>query len=176
MATAGMLLGLSLALYAVESAIPMPFPFVRIGLANIAILLALLTLGFIDALAITVLRIAIASAVVGTFLGPGFALGLTGGVAGVLAMGLAARFAMPPLGVVGVSVAGAVAHNLGQLAALGLLYVGPAGALRLLAPALLLSAVAGAGTGLVALFVLEKLALSGNNGLLGARTFPEVGI
>ena len=45
----GMLLGVALALYAVESALPSPFPFMRIGLANVATLLALMTLGFADA-------------------------------------------------------------------------------------------------------------------------------
>jgi heptaprenyl diphosphate synthase len=121
----GMLLGIALALYAVESALPSPFPFLRIGLANIATLIALITLGFADALAITVLRVIVASLVVGTFLGPGFGLAMAGGVAGVVGMGLAARFALPPLSVVGVSVVGAVLHNLAQLGVLSWFYTGP---------------------------------------------------
>jgi heptaprenyl diphosphate synthase len=155
----GMLLGVALALYAVESALPSPFPFLRIGLANIATLIALITLGFTDALAITLLRVIVASLVVGTFLGPGFGLAMAGGVAGVVGMGLAARFAFPPLSVVGVSVVGAVLHNLAQLGVLSGFYTGPGPALRLLPVALLVSAATGLATGLIALFALEKLGL-----------------
>ena len=155
----GVLLGLSLALYAVESALPSPFPFLRIGLANIATIVALLSLGFADAVAVTVLRVTIASLIVGTFLGPSFGLAMAGGAAGAVGMGLAARFALPPLGIVGVSVVGAVCHNLAQLGVLAGLYTGPEAALRLLPAALLVSAATGVVTGLVAFFVLEKLGL-----------------
>lgn len=155
----GMLLGVALTLYAVESALPSPFPFLRIGLANIATLIALITLGFADAIAVTVLRVVVASLVVGTFLGPGFGLAMAGGVAGAVGMGLAARFAFPPLSVVGVSVVGAVLHNLAQLGVLSGFYTGPGPAVRLLPVALLVSAATGLATGLIALFALEKLGL-----------------
>jgi len=155
----GMLLGVALALYAVESALPSPFPFLRIGLANVATLIALVTLGFADAFVITVLRVIVASLVVGTFLGPGFGLAMAGGVAGVVGMGLAARFAFPPLSVVGVSVVGAVLHNLAQLGVLSGFYTGPGPAMSLLPVSLLVSAATGLATGLIALFALEKLGL-----------------
>ncbi len=155
----GMLLGMALALYAVESALPSPFPFLRIGLANIATLIALITLSFADALAITVLRVIVASLVVGTFLGPGFGLAMAGGMAGVVGMGLAARFAFPPLSVGGVRVVGAVLHHLAELGVLSWFYTGPGPALRLLPVARLVSAATGLATGLIALFALEKLGL-----------------
>jgi len=155
----GMLLGVALALYAVDSAIPSPFPFLRMGLANIATLIALVTLGFADALAVTVLRVVIASLVVGTFFGPAFGLAMAGGVAGAVGMGLAAKYALPPLSVVGVSVVGAALHNLAQLGVLAWLYTGPGPARRLLPPVLLVSAATGLATGLFALFALEKLGL-----------------
>lgn len=168
LARLGMLLGVSLALYAVESALPSPFPFLRIGLANIATIVALLALGFADAIVLTVLRVTLASLIVGTFLGPGFALAMAGGVAGALVMGLAARWALPPLGVVGLSVIGAATHNIAQLAVLAAFYTGPGAALGLLPVALLVSAATGLGTGLVALFALEKMGLAGHNVRLGA--------
>jgi len=155
----GMLLGVALALYAVESALPSPFPFMRIGLANIATLLALVTLGFADALTVTVLRVIISSLVVGTFLGPGFGLAMAGGVAGALGMGLAVRYALPPLSIVGVSVVGAALHNMAQLGVLAGFYTGPGPALRLLPAALFVAAATGLATGLFALFALEKLGL-----------------
>jgi heptaprenyl diphosphate synthase len=161
----GLLLAAGLALHAVESLVPSPFPFVRVGLANIATLIALFYLGFGDALLITVLRVILASLIVGTFAGPAFALSMAGGLAAVLGMGLAARLAAPPLSVVGVSVVGAACHNIAQISVLGALYTGAGAAFRLLPAALLLAAAAGVITGLVALFVLEKLDLLGHNGL-----------
>lgn len=152
----GMLLGVALALYAVESAIPAPFPFMRIGLANVATLIALMTLGFADAVAIVVLRVTIASLIVGTFMGPGFGLAMAGGLAGIAGMGLATRLS-PPLSVVGLSLIGAALHNLAQLAVLAGFYTGPGPAARLAGPALVVSAVTGLVTGLVALFALEKM-------------------
>jgi heptaprenyl diphosphate synthase len=164
----GLLLAAGLALYAVESVIPSPFPFVRVGLANIVTLIALFSLGFGDALLITVLRVLIASFVVGTFGGPVFALSMAGGLSAVIAMGVTARLAMPPLSVVGVSVVGAACHNAAQLGVLATLYTGAGATFRLLPAALLLSAASGVITGLVALFVLEKLDLLGHNGLSGS--------
>jgi len=157
----GMLLGVALVLYAVESLIPGPLPFMRIGLANIATVIALITLGLVDAVAVTVLRVIVASLVVGTFMGPGFGLAMAGGVAAALGMGIAARVALPPFSVVGLSIIGAALHNLAQLGVLAAFYTGPGPAARLLAPALLMAAATGLGTGLVARFALEKLGAIG---------------
>lgn len=154
----GLLLAAALVLYGVESALPSPFPFLRIGLANIVTIFVLLSMGFAEALVVTVLRVIIASLIVGTFLGPGFAMAAAGGLAGALAMGAAARVAHPPLGVVGVSLMGAAAHNVAQLCVVAGIYTGPSAAARLLPAALFIAVASGLGTGLVARFALEKLA------------------
>ena len=157
----GLLLAAALVLYGIESALPSPFPLLKIGLANIVTLFVLVSMGFADALIITVLRVTVASLIVGTFLGPGFAMAMAGGIAAAVAMGLAVRVAFPPLGVVGVSLVGAAAHNVAQLGVVAGIYTGPSAAARLLPAALLIAAASGLGTGLVALFALEKLAPSG---------------
>jgi len=157
LAVLGMLLGSSLVLYAVEATLPAPFPFVRIGLANVATLLAILMLGPLDALVLVVLRVTLASVVVGTFLGPGFLLSMGGGLAAALAMSVAARFALPPLGVVGVSLIGAATHNVAQLGVVAGIYGGPVLAAKLMPAALLVASAAGLATGLLALFAFERL-------------------
>jgi heptaprenyl diphosphate synthase len=157
----GLLLAAALVLYGVESALPSPVPFLRIGLANVVTIFVLVSMGLADALIITALRVTVASLVVGTFLGPGFAMAMAGGLAAALAMGLAVRFAFPPLGVVGVSLLGAAAHNVAQLGVVAGIYTGPSAAVRLLPAALLIAAAGGLATGLIALFALEKLAPSG---------------
>lgn len=159
MARLGLLLAVALVLYGVESALPSPVPFLRIGLANAVTVFVLVSMGMADAVLVTILRVTVASLIVGTFLGPGFAMAMAGGIAASLAMGFAAQAALPPLGVVGLSLIGAAFHNVAQLAVVAGLYTGPSGAARLLPFALLMAAVSGLVTGLVALFALEKLAL-----------------
>jgi heptaprenyl diphosphate synthase len=159
-----MFLAAALVLYGIEAALPSLFPFLRLGLANIATLLVLLTMGFADAVVVTALRVTIASLIVGTFAGPGYALAMAGGLAAAGAMGLFARLS-PPLGAVGLSLIGAACHNLAQLAVVGGLYTGPAAAMRLVPMALIVSAGAGLATGLAAFFVLEKVPLPGENGV-----------
>ncbi len=153
----GLLLAAALVLHAVERFIPQPFPFARLGLANVVTVIALLTLGFRDALLLTILRVLLASLIVGTFLGPTFALSAAGGIAAVLAMGAARKVAFPPLGVAGLSMLGAAAHNVAQLGVVGSLYLGWSAAWRLLPAALLLAAVAGLVTGLVAFLALGRM-------------------
>jgi len=163
----GILLAVALVLHGVESMLPSPFPFVRLGLANVVTLFALVTMGFADALLLTALRVVAASLILGTFLGPPFALGAAGGIAAVLGMGLAARLALPPLGIVGLSMIGAACHNAGQVAAVAALYTGPGPAARLMPAAFLLAVAAGLATGFVALFALGRLAVPRESGPRG---------
>lgn len=152
----GMLVGVSLVLFLVEALLPQPLPFLKIGLANTVTLFVLLTMGVREAVAVTVLRVAAASLFAGTLLGPAFALSMAGGLSAALGMGAAARFGAPPLGIVGVSVVGAVCHNLAQLGVVDALYAGSGAAWGLLPAALLISAGAGLATGLAARFALVK--------------------
>lgn len=154
------LLAVSLGLSVVERAVPVPIPFLHVGLANIVTVYAIMTMGLADALAITLLRVVIASLLAGTFLGPPFALSLGGGVAATLAMGVAHR-ASPPLGVVGISLAGALFHNLGQLGVVAVLFTGIGPALRLAPLAAFMAAGAGLITGIIALLVIERLGRPG---------------
>jgi heptaprenyl diphosphate synthase len=153
-ATIGVLVGAALALNVAEGLIPSPLPFVRIGLSNIVTLLALVTMGVREAVTVAVARVLLASVVSGTLGGPAFALAMGGAIAAALGMGAAARWAAPPLGVVGVSMVGAACHNAAQLAVVARLFgVGAAGLVPI---ALLVSAGAGLATGLAARFTLDR--------------------
>ena len=95
------------------------------------------------------------------------ALAAAGGIAAVVGMGLAVRLALPPLGVVGLSMIGAACHNVAQVGAVAALYTGPGPAARLLPAAFLLAAGAGLATGFVALFALGRLAVPRQGGPRG---------
>lgn len=112
----GLLVALGLVLQIVEGTIPpiLPLPGARLGLANLATVIALVTLGPWEALAVNVLRCLLGGLLRGSFIG--LTLSLTAGTAATLVM--AALYGLGPraLSLTGVSIAGAVTHNAVQLA------------------------------------------------------------
>jgi heptaprenyl diphosphate synthase len=151
------LTAVAIVLQIAESLVPKPLPWLRLGLANGAALLALERLGVRAGVAVTVARVLLGSLLLGTFGGPAFALSAAGGGAAILTMALARRFAVPPLSLLGVSVLGAGAHVAGQLAAFGAVFGVGIGAVAL-APVLTLGAVPlGFVTGGVVLAVHRRL-------------------
>jgi heptaprenyl diphosphate synthase len=142
-----------------ESLIPHPIPGVRLGLANMVTLVALVELGLTAALEVALLRTVVSSLVLGTFLTPGFILSFCSAAASTLVMwGLwrfSSRFPAWGLSLIGVSVASAVAHNASQLGLAYLLMVRHPG-IFYFAPWLVISGVVmGWLTGLVAAEVVR---------------------
>jgi heptaprenyl diphosphate synthase len=114
-----LLVSLACVLQIAESLIPHPIPGLRLGLANIITLVALINLGFGYALEVTVLRTVLSSFMMGTFMSPGFILSFAAGVMSTLTMGflywLAHTWKQRLFSIVGISVAGALVHNIVQL-------------------------------------------------------------
>jgi heptaprenyl diphosphate synthase len=111
-----LLVALGTTLHVVEGMIPNPFPIpgVKLGLANVVTFVAVYLYGLRSGLAVGVLRVILGSLVGGVFLSPAFLLSLSGSVVSTLIMAFLLRFA-PCFSIRGVSVAGAVSHNAGQL-------------------------------------------------------------
>lgn len=102
--------------------LPMPVPGVRLGLANIITLLAVVLYGVNAGLLVAVLRTVLGSFFTGGFLGFGFWLALAGGIASCLVMALALLLVRRGyISLVSVSVLGAVAHNLTQISVASLI-------------------------------------------------------
>jgi heptaprenyl diphosphate synthase len=136
----GLLVAVAATLQIAESLVPKPLPWLRLGLANAVTLFVLVRVGFSAALAVALLRVLLSGLLLGTLGSPPFLLSAAGGTLACLAMAIALRAASPPLSLLGVSVVGAAAHGVGQLAVLGVL-VGGGEAILALAPVLLASAV-----------------------------------
>lgn len=136
----------ALALHGFESLLPSPIPWLRLGLTNIITVVALVLYGFRTAILVTLMRIILASLFTGTFLGPAFMLSLGGGLASTMAMGLTLWLFRGLFGTVGISLVGALFHNLGQLSLAYLLFIQRIEAVLLVAPVILF---AGTLTGLV---------------------------
>lgn len=103
------------AVQVVESPLPRLLPWLKPGLANALTLFALVRRGPAFALAVAFLRTGVAGVALGTLLSPPFFLSCGGAVAAAAVMALAAALPGRPLGLVGVSVLGALANNATQL-------------------------------------------------------------
>ncbi len=146
----GLLTAASLVLFVFESFLPSPVPWLKIGLANIVTVTVLARDGFRAALAVTLVRVVIGSLLLGSFLSPAFLLSLSGALVALAAMAAARAAAPRLLSVVGVSIVGAVGHNVGQLAVVAVLFLRAREVFHLL-PYLTLSAtLVGVLTGLSA--------------------------
>jgi heptaprenyl diphosphate synthase len=136
------------AVQALESLVPSPVPWFRLGLANAFVLLAFCVWDLRAGFGVALGKVLVGGLLAGRLLSPAFFLSLGGTLAAAAAMALAVRF-LRPLGFVGVSALGAQFHALGQLLLAALLLRTPA--VWSLAPLVgVLSVFAGAVTGLVA--------------------------
>ena len=144
---------IALTIFVVEAQIPVPIPVpgVKLGLANVVTLAALLFLKKRDGGMILAVRITLGSFFVGGL--STWIFSAAGGLSAFLVMALALRF-LPRDQIWVVSVLGALAHNTGQLA-MAVLYMGTT-AVLVYAPILVIAAVvSGVLTGFAARFLLH---------------------
>ena len=148
-----LLLALALVLSYLESLVPLSFavPGIKMGLPNIVIVWALYRLRFRDAASLSILRVLLVSLLFGS------AFSLLYSLSGaVLSLALMAGLkATKKFGCAGVSVAGAVAHNFGQI--LMAVLVLETGKLIYYFPVLCISGtVAGICIGLLAALLIKR--------------------
>lgn len=147
-----MLAAAALILFIVESQIPplVAIPGIKLGLANIVTLLAIVSLSKRDAAAILAVRIVLGSVFAGQIMS--FFYSLAGGVLCLAAMCLSVKI-LNEKQIWAVSVIGAIAHNVGQLA-VAFLVLGKY--VLYYTPVLMISGVVtGVFTGLCAQFALK---------------------
>ena len=147
-------------IFLLERLLPNPFPWIRLGLANVVTLMALIAEGFPAATAVVVLRLLLGGFFGGTLLGPQFLLAASGGLASLGVMGLGLRFGGRWWSPLGLSVLGACAHGAAQLAVVAAVFAGGAGILDFLPLFLGVAIVTGACTGWLADLLLARLELA----------------
>lgn len=111
-----LLLALGVVLYVAEALyLPsLPIPGAKLGLANVVTLLVLFLYGWREAIANAVLRTIVGSVAAGTLLTPAFFFSFVGALVSALVMIAVFTFFFGKLSLVGISLAGAVSHNLAQ--------------------------------------------------------------
>ena len=150
---------MAVALGALEGLLPRPVPFLKLGLANVAVVFALVRDGAESAVTVGLVRVVAVALVSGTLATPTFALSVGGAALSLAAMALLLRLFPAAVSVVGLSVAGGEASISGQLLAAGFLLPGlPLGDLA--APALAWGCVSGAIVGVAANWLLRRGRLS----------------
>ena len=150
----GMLIALAMVLSFIESQIPafIAVPGMKLGLANIAVVFALYSLGFREALGVSLIRVVLSAILFGSVVSGLYSA--AGAILSLLGMALLKKSGF--FGTVGVSVSGAVLHNLGQIGVA--CFILRTQALVYYLPFLILSAVvSGVVIGIIAAVLVERL-------------------
>ena len=160
---------MELALTAVESMFPplIPVPGVKLGLANIVTLIAFSFIRKRQVFLVVLMRLILAGLVLGTFLSPAFWISCGGGYLSFSIMALCSGRRL--ISIVGVSLAGAATHNIGQLIAVSLLLDNTA-VFYYLPWLLLWSVPIGLFTGFAARITISSLQRSGIRGQGSEKT------
>lgn len=148
-----MLLAMSIVLSYLESFIPVFIPGVKLGLANVIILIMLYEFKFYEAGIVDVIRILIVSFIRGTFLSPTFFMSLSGGILSFLVMLMASKVKI--FSCIGVGILGSILHCFGQIL-VAIWLVGSDAVLYYLPFIGLLSLATGIFTGLISRSYLKR--------------------
>lgn len=106
---------LAIGLSVLEAAIPSPLPGVKPGVANIVILIVLARYGWRTAAWVSLLRVIAGSLLLGSFLTPGFFIGLSGALCSLAILATSQHLPQRWFGTVTQSILAAYAHIAGQL-------------------------------------------------------------
>ncbi len=151
---------LASSLQILESFFPHPIPGVRFGLANLVSLLVVVKFGLIDGLKVASLRTFVSSLFLGNFLSVSFILSFFSALVAVVFMWIIHKISLHTFlrfSIFGVSIFGAVAHNITQLALVYFLFINQI-AIFLFLPILIVSAVIFGGVvGILALDLVNKV-------------------
>lgn len=154
LAMRGVMIPLAMILSYVESLIPFSFavPGAKLGLANTVTVLALLRLGPADALLIGTIRVVLTSILFGNPVMMVYSL--AGAFFSILIMSVCCR--SKKFGIIGICIAGAVSHNLGQCLAAAVLMQNQ-NILWYLPMLILYGVISGLVTGIISSEILKRI-------------------
>lgn len=148
----------ALSLHGLESLFPTPIPWLKLGIANIISLIALLLYGFRTAMMVTLIRVILASLFTGTFLGPAFLLSLSGNVTSITAIGIVHRVFKNLFSPLGLSLIGAFFHNTGQLFLAYFFFIQRIEAILFISPVIILTGTfTGLINGIISSILIKKI-------------------
>ena len=152
-----LIVALGVVLHRLEILIPLPSPWIKLGLANVMTLVTLIFFGLRDAVTVTLLRIMLGAIIGGTFLSPTFFLSLSGGAMSVFVMSWVYCYGKSPFSLVGVSVCAAYTHTLTTVICVYFFWVQQEFIFKLLPIFFMFTLFAGILTGIIGNFIAKKL-------------------
>ena len=155
--TLALIVALGVVLHRLEALIPLPSPWIKLGLANVMTLVTMVFLGFRDALTVTLLRVILGSILWGTFLSPTFFLSLAGGVAATFTMATVYYHCKNPFSLIGISICAAYAHTLAAVICIYLFWIQNESFLKLLPVFLTFALITGILNGIIGNYIMKKL-------------------
>jgi heptaprenyl diphosphate synthase len=155
-AVVALLVAVASILQGLESAILTPILWMRVGFANTMTLLAILLFGTREAVVVAILRSILGALMLGTFLTPSFFLSLSGAGASALVMGIFYRYGFG-LGLVGVSILGAITSNLVKLCIVSIFLVQHMGVFFIVPVLMVVAVVGGSINGVTVLRLYKEL-------------------
>ena len=153
-ATYGLFIALAFIFSYIESLIPIPFPVpgIKLGLANLVIIITIYGVGIKEALILSVIRIILVGLI---FREPSTLLfSLAGGLFSWLLMAI--FFKLKLFSMVGISVIGGITHNIGQIA-VAMLYVNNSGLIYYLPFLMISGVVSGTLIGILGALTIKRL-------------------
>lgn len=146
-------LALSIVLYALETFIPKPAPWFRLGLSNAFILFILIWFGIKEAFIVSILRTFIGSIILGNLFSPAFILSISASLASICVMFILI-ISTKWISAVGISALGASANMFTQILIACKMFVGMSAVKGLIFVLLPFAIVSGIITGYVAYTIL----------------------
>jgi len=160
MARLGLMGSAAVVLFVLEGLAPRPLPWMKLGLGNLPVLVSLLVYGGGPALSVSAVKLLVGGLISGSLAGPAFVLAAGAGLASLLVMAAVRRTTGGMFSPVGLSILGALTHQLVQLV-LAYVYVGQVGLFALLPLFLLSGLLSGALIGLLAFWTLDQFRKNG---------------
>jgi len=152
-----MFIALAVSLHILESLLPSPVPWLRLGLANVMTLSALYLYDGRAAWTVSLARVGIGALLLGRLFSPGFWLALTGAILATSVMIIVHRTCGRHLSPIGVSATGAAGHALGQILAARLLIIQHEAIWQVAPLFLFFTVFSGVLTGWLAAVLLQRL-------------------
>jgi len=143
-------------IYLLESFIPKLLPFMKLGLANIIPLILITNKNYREALLVTIAKILLGGFITGTLFSPTTFLSLSGGLIALIIMIIAYKLPLN-FSIIGVSIAGAVSHNMGQLLAVRLILIREDEIFYLTPLLIIMGIITGIITGYIAYLVVSRI-------------------
>lgn len=153
-AMCGLMTALAMIFSYVEALIPIPLPVpgIKLGVANMAIIVAMYTIGVYEAVIVDILRVILTAMLFGNL--NSFLFSISGAVLSVIVMVILKK--MDIFTEVGVSVAGGVSHNIGQI--LAAVFIMGTAAIVYYLPVLMISGViTGVVIGAVSALIIRRV-------------------